>query len=143
LTNLPRASLNTRQIQVLEELAVYQQATADILLRKLGLSPNSLRYLQKQIYAMYAEKPEDRYVEFLYPPKQRASRFGSAPYMVTLGRRGYKLLRQRGHNVGRYRDPTSFVHQETTLRHRLAVIEFLCKAHSRPLGCSSSSAWSC
>src|SRR3954451_15720602 len=66
LATVPSTHLNPRQIQILEELAVFQHATADLLLRKLRL--RSLRYLQKQIYALHAEKPEDRYVEFLYPP---------------------------------------------------------------------------
>jgi hypothetical protein len=121
-------TLNALQVRILEELAVYQHATADLLLRILRMKPGSLRHLQKQIYAMYSEKPENRYVEFLYPPKQKATRYGSSPYVVTLGRKGYKFLRKQGRPVGRYRDQSSFVHTETTLRHRLAVNEFLLKA---------------
>src|SRR5215204_3986758 len=122
--------LTARQIQILEELAVYQHATADLLLRRLRLSPNSLRYLQKQIYALYdPDKPEDRYVDFLYPPKHNPSRFGgSAPYVVTLGPKGFAFLRKRGVDIGRYRNSTSWVHEPFPLRHRLAVNEFLLKA---------------
>jgi hypothetical protein len=76
---------------------------------------------------MHAQKPEDRFVEFLFPPKQRESRFGSAPYVVTLGRRGYSLLRERGVAVGRYRT-SGWVQKEIPLRHRLAVNEFSLKA---------------
>jgi hypothetical protein len=125
---VPADELNTLQVRVLEELTVFHHATADLLLRKLRLSPNSLRYLQKQIYAMRPAKPEDRYVEFLIPPKPRESRFGSAPYVITLGRRGYKYLRQQGFAIGRYRSSDAWVHKEIPMRHRLAVNEFLLKA---------------
>jgi hypothetical protein len=129
LATVPTTDLNPLQRQILTELFVFQHATADLLLRKLRLSPNSLRYLQKQIYALRAKNPEDRFVEFIYPPKQTASRFGgSSPYVLTLGRKGYAYLRQQGVDVGRYRASEAWVHKEFPLRHRLAVNEFLLKA---------------
>ena len=120
--------LNQLQEQALEALFLFKQATADLLLRYLRLSPNSLRHLQKQLYAMHPEQAEDRFVEFLYPPKPKASRYGSAPIVYTLARQGHKYLKQQGFPVGRYRAPGEGVQQEIPLRHRLAVNEFLLKA---------------
>jgi hypothetical protein len=67
------SELTQQQMQVLEELSVYQHATADLLLRNLRL--RSIRFLQKQIYAMYdANNPADGFVQFLYPPKHNPQR---------------------------------------------------------------------
>jgi hypothetical protein len=125
---VPPAVTSRLQPKILQELSVFHHATADILLRKLHLSPNSYRHLQKQLAALSAEKPEDRYVEIIVPPRREESRFGSAPYVYTLGRRGYAYLRDKGVSVGRYRASDAKVHKEFPLRHRLAVNEFLLKA---------------
>jgi hypothetical protein len=92
------------------------------------LRPASLRYLQKQLYALHPENPDDRYVEFIVPPRPRDTRFGSSPTVYTLGKKGYSFLRKKGKEVGRYRPPDTRLHEEFPLRHRLALNEFLLKA---------------
>src|SRR5436305_1320800 len=65
------AGVETRlQEQILEELGVFQHATAALLLRRLRYSPNSYRHIQKQIHALLAEKPENRFVEINPTPKR-------------------------------------------------------------------------
>src|SRR5437868_4172881 len=97
--------LNLRQTQVLEALFLFKHATADLLLRYLRLSPNSLRHLQKQLAVLHPQQEKERYIEFIIPPKPKSSRFGSAPYVYTLGRRGHAYLKKQGFPVGRYRVP--------------------------------------
>src|SRR3954469_23162708 len=63
--------LNRIQRQSLEALSIFHQATADLLLRKLGLSPNSIRHLQKNLQAISPEKQEDQLVEIGAAPKQK------------------------------------------------------------------------
>lgn len=120
------SNLTLRQKQALEALFLFHQATADLLLRYLRLSPNSLRHLQKQLAALHPPEEKERYVEFIIPPKPHSSRFGSSPYIYTLGRRGYRYLKKQGFPVGRYR--TDGVREEISLHHRLAVNEFLLNA---------------
>jgi len=120
------SDLTLRQKQALEALFIFKQATADLLLRYLRLSPNSLRHLQKQLSLLHPPEEKDRYVEFIIPPKPRESRFGSSPYVYTLGRRGHRYLKKQGFPVGRYR--TDGVQEEIPFRHRLAVNEFLLNA---------------
>jgi len=79
----PTIALTSLQQQALEGLAVFHHATADLLLRRLRLSPNSLRHLQKQLHVLHPKNEADRYIEFVIPPKPRESRFGSAPYVYT------------------------------------------------------------
>jgi Replication-relaxation len=124
----PDIDLNPLQQQVLEQLAVFHHATADLPIRRLRLSPNSLRHVQKQIHAMHAELEADRFVEILTAPKPRESRFGSAPYVYTYGRLGHKYLREKHLIVGRYRDVEAGVKKAFPMQHRLAVNEFLLKA---------------
>jgi hypothetical protein len=90
--------------------------------------PNSLRHLQKQLSALHPQQDKERYVEFIIPPKPQSSRFGSAPYIYTLGRRGHAYLKKQGFPVGRYRAVHEKMQEEIPLRHRLAVNEFLLKA---------------
>ncbi len=98
-----QSGITQLQANLLQELAVFHHATADLLLRRLQLSPNSYRHVQKSLQALHAEKPDERYVEIIIPPKRDDSRFGSSPYVYTLGRRGYSYLRKRGMAVGRFR----------------------------------------
>ena len=95
--------LTPLQAKALEALYIYKHATADILLRHLHLSPNSLRYLQKQLYALHPEMGKDRYTEFLSAPKSIETRFGSTPIVYTIGRQGHHYLKKQGFPVGRYR----------------------------------------
>lgn len=98
-------NLNLRQQQALEALFIFKQATADLLLEYLRLSPNSLRHLQKLLYALHPEQKELRYVEFVTPPKPKDVRFGSSPTIYTLGRRGHAYLKNRAFRLAGTEQP--------------------------------------
>jgi hypothetical protein len=124
LESVPQTELSKPQRECLEALSVFHHATADLFLRKLGLSEKSERYLQKELQKLHPQEKRDRFVEILVPPKQ--TRYGSRPYVYTLGRRGYTYLRNNGYPLGRYRQDE--LHKGLPLVHRLAVNEFLLKA---------------
>jgi hypothetical protein len=78
---------------------------------------------------MHPTEEKDRYVEYLPLPKPADYyRFGSAPYLYTLGRKGHKFLKKRGFDTDRYRAVSNSMKEDVPLRHRLAVNEFLLKA---------------
>jgi hypothetical protein len=121
---VPQTELSKPQRESIEALGVFHHATADLLLRKLGLSEKSERYLQKELQKLHSANSRDSFVDILVPPKQ--ARFGSRPYVYTLGRQGVSYLRKRGFPIGRYRSDE--LHEGLPLLHRLAVNEFLLKA---------------
>lgn len=120
LTKIQRDSLTV--------LSVFHHATADLILRKLKLSPKSIRHLQKNLSALSPKETDEKYVEIGAAPKPNDSRFGSGQSVYWLGKRGYKYLRQQGLPVGRYRQSDQQLHKSYPLLHRLAVNEFLLKA---------------
>jgi hypothetical protein len=75
---VPANDLSKPQRESIEALGVFHHATADLLLRKLGLSEKSERYLQKELQKLHSANSRDSFVDILVPPKQ--ARFGSRPY---------------------------------------------------------------
>src|SRR3954454_8155679 len=81
--------LNKVQWDSLKAMTVFHSPTADLLLRYLKLSPNSISYLQKHLNDLCPEKEEDRFVEITMAAKAKESRFGSGPNVYRLGKRGH------------------------------------------------------
>src|SRR4051794_14401760 len=70
--------LNKVQRDSLEALTIFHNATAELLLRYLKLSPNSIDYLQKHLKELCPKaEEEERFIEISAAPKQKESRFGS------------------------------------------------------------------
>jgi len=53
--------LNKVQLDSLKAMTVFHTPTADLLLRYLKLSPNSISYLQKHLNDLCPERQEDRF----------------------------------------------------------------------------------
>ena len=115
--------INTTRQAILQSLYDYHHLTAEQIVRDNDWRPGYLRDIQNHLKLMSDGKAEKRFVEKLLPNKQ--IRFGSAPYVYTLGRAGRSHLRKDGFDLSGWKDE---VLRGIPLAHRLAVNEMLLRA---------------
>lgn len=117
----PRSKLSTEK--VMTGLNLLRCATAEMLIRLLSYSPNTLGDMQLLLKSLAAEQ----LVEIDLPKKQTA--FGRAPYVYFIGPRGRRYLQSLGEAVSpRYRNRDNRLHEGEAINHSLAVADLLIQA---------------